>query len=208
MMNEEHNTPKISPPSQGGARGESVGARGGSPMLEAFKTFFKIGIVTFGGGYAMIPLIEEEVVNKHHWVKKEELLDLIAIAQSCPGVFAINISTFIGYKLNKRKGALCATLGAALPSFIIILLIAMFFHQFKDNPVIAAMFRGIRPAVVALIAVPTFRLAQSAKITLTNCWIPIACALAIWALGVSPIIIIVVAAVTGYVYGQFIKPTE
>ena len=162
-------------------------------MLEAFKTFFKIGIVTFGGGYAMIPLIEEEVVNKHHWVKKEELLDLIAIAQSCPGVFAINISTFIGYKLNKRKGALCATLGAALPSFIIILLIAMFFHQFKDNPVIAAMFRGIRPAVVALIAVPTFRLAQSAKITLTNCWIPIACALAIWALGVSPIIIIVVA---------------
>jgi len=123
-------------------------------------------------------------------------------------VFAINISTFIGYKLNKRKGAMCATLGAALPSFIIILLIAMFFHQFKDNPVIAAMFRGIRPAVVALIAVPTFRLAQSAKITLTNCWIPIACALAIWALGVSPIIIIVVAAVAGYVYGQFIKPTE
>ena len=156
----------------------------------------------------MIPMIEQEVVDKHHWVKKEELLDLIAIAQSCPGVFAINISTFIGYKLNKRKGALCATLGAALPSFIIILLIAMFFHQFKDNPVIAAMFRGIRPAVVALIAVPTFRLAQSAKITLTNCWIPIACALAIWALGVSPIIIIVVAAVAGYVYGQFIKPTE
>ena len=141
-------------------------------------------------------------------MKKEELLDLIAIAQSCPGVFAINISTFIGYKLNKRKGALCATLGAALPSFIIILLIAMFFHQFKDNPVIAAMFRGIRPAVVALIAVPTFRLAQTANITLTNCWIPIACALAIWALGVSPIIIIVVAAVAGYVYGQFIKPTE
>ena len=205
MKSEESITqhpPLTSPPSQGGAGGES------SSMLEAFKTFFKIGIVTFGGDYAMIPMIEQEVVDKHHWVKKEELLDLIAIAQSCPGVFAINISTFIGYKLNKRKGALCATLGAALPSFIIILLIAMFFHQFKDNPVIAAMFRGIRPAVVALIAVPTFRLAQSAKITLTNCWIPIACALAIWALGVSPIIIIVVAAVAGYVYGQFIKPTE
>ena len=107
MTNEEHNTPKISPPSQGGAGGESVGAGGeSSSMLEAFKTFFKIGIVTFGGGYAMIPMIEEEVVNKHHWVKKEELLDLIAIAQSCPGVFAINISTFSGYTLNKRKGAL------------------------------------------------------------------------------------------------------
>ena len=209
MMNEEHNTPKISPPSQGGAGGESVGAGGeSSSMLEAFKTFFKIGIVTFGGGYAMIPMIEEEVVNKHHWVKKEELLDLIAIAQSCPGVFAINISTFIGYKLNKRKGALCATLGAALPSFIIILLIAMFFHQFEDNKVVAAIFRGIRPAVVALIAVPTFNLAKSAKINLANCWIPIACALAIWALGVSPILIIVLAGLGGYVYGKYVQPTE
>ena len=177
-------------------------------MKEAFLTFFKIGIVTFGGGYAMIPMIEEEVVNKHHWTSKEELLDLIAIAQSCPGVFAVNISTFIGYKLNKKKGAFCTTLGAALPSFLIILLIAMFFHQFADNNVVAAMFRGIRPAVVALIAAPTFRLAKSARITLTNCWIPIACALAIWALGVSPILIIIVAAVAGYVYGQFIKPTE
>ena len=111
-------------------------------------------------------------------------------------------------KLNKKTGALCTTLGAALPSFIIILLIAMFFHQFADNKVIAAMFRGIRPAVVALIAAPTFRLAKTANISLTNCWIPIACALAIWALGVSPILIIVVAAVAGYVYGQFIKPTE
>ncbi len=177
-------------------------------MKEAFLTFFKIGIVTFGGGYAMIPMIEEEVVNKHHWTNKEELLDLIAIAQSCPGVFAVNISTFIGYKLNKKAGAFCTTLGAALPSFIIILLIAMFFHQFADNKVVAAMFRGIRPAVVALIAVPTFRLAKTASISLTNCWIPIACALAIWALGVSPILIIIIAAVAGYVYGQFIKPTE
>ena len=177
-------------------------------MKEAFLTFFKIGIVTFGGGYAMIPMIEEEVVNKHHWTTKEELLDLIAIAQSCPGVFAVNISTFIGYKLNKKAGAFCTTLGAALPSFIIILLIAMFFHQFADNKVVAAMFRGIRPAVVALIAVPTFRLAKTASISLTNCWIPIACALAIWALGVSPILIIIIAAVAGYVYGQFIKPTE
>ena len=177
-------------------------------MKEAFLTFFKIGIVTFGGGYAMIPMIEEEVVNKHHWTSKEELLDLIAIAQSCPGVFAVNISTFIGYKLNKKAGAFCTTLGAALPSFLIILLIAMFFHQFADNKVVAALFRGIRPAVVALIAAPTFRLAKSARITLTNCWIPIACALAIWALGVSPILIIIVAAVAGYVYGQFIKPTE
>ncbi len=170
---------------------------------ELFKTFFKIGIVTFGGGYAMIPIIETEVVDKHQWLSREELLDLIAIAQSCPGVFAVNISTFVGYKLDKRRGAVCAATATALPSFLIILLIALFFHQFKDNRVVEAIFKGIRPAVVALIAVPTFRLAQKAKITWTNCWIPIVGALAIWALGVSPILIILLAGIGGYVYGQF-----
>ena len=175
---------------------------------ELIKTFFKIGIFTLGGGYAMIPLIEEEVVNKHKWVSREELLDLIAIAQSCPGVFAINIAIFIGYKLRKVSGAIATSLGTALPSFLIILAIAIFFKQFEDNRVIAAMFRGIRPAVVALIAVPTFRMAQRAKITWTNCWIPIVCALAIWGLGVSPIFIILIAGISGYVYGMYIKPTE
>lgn len=173
-----------------------------------FTTFFKIGLFTLGGGYAMIPIIEEEVVNKNKWMSKEEFLDVLAIAQSCPGVFAINMSVFVGYKLRKVKGAICTALGTALPSFIIILMIAMFFQHFEDNKVVAAMFRGIRPAVVALIAVPTFKLAKSARITITNCWIPLVCALAIWALGVSPIIIILVAAISGYVYGQYIKPTE
>ncbi len=176
---------------------------------ESFKTFFKIGIFTLGGGYAMIPLIEEDVVNKKHWVSKEEFLDLIAIAQSCPGVFAINISIFIGYKLRKIRGALAASLGTALPSFLIILLIAMFFHRFEDNPVVAAIFRGIRPAVVALIAVPTFNLAKSANITWANCWIPIAGALAIYLIdGFSPIYLIILAGIGGWIYGKYVKPTE
>ena len=140
---------------------------------ESFKTFFKIGAFTLGGGYAMIPMIEAEVVDKHQWISKEEFIDLIAIAQSCPGVFAINMSVFIGYKMKKTSGAVCSALGTALPSFLIILLIAMFFHQFQDNHVVESIFRGIRPAVVALIAVPTFNLAKSAHITLANCWIPI-----------------------------------
>ena len=176
--------------------------------IESFKTFFKIGIFTLGGGYAMIPLIEAEVVDKHKWISKEEFLDLIAISQSCPGVFAINISTFIGYKLKKTNGAISCALGTALPSFLIILIIAMFFHQFQDNPVIASIFRGIRPAVVALIAVPTFKLAMSAQFTLATIWIPVACALLIWALGVSPIFIILAAGIGGWLYGNLIKPTE
>ena len=177
-------------------------------LTNSFATFFKIGLFTLGGGYAMIPVIEAEVVDKHKWVSKEEFLDLIAIAQSCPGVFAINISTFIGYKLRRVPGAVAAALGTALPSFIIILLIAMFFHSFQDNPVVASIFRGIRPAVVALIAVPTFNLARSAKIGWANCWIPVASALAIWLMGVSPILVILAAGLGGWLYGMFVKPTE
>ena len=169
---------------------------------QSFKTFFKIGIFTLGGGYAMIPLIEEEVVNRHRWVSREEMLDLIAIAQSCPGVFAINIAIFIGYKLNKVRGAIATSLGTALPSFLIILIIAMFFHQFEDNKVVAAMFRGIRPAVVALIAVPTFNLGKRAQLNKFTIWIPIISALAIWLLGVSPIWIIILAGLGGYIYGR------
>lgn len=172
---------------------------------QLFTTFFKIGAFTFGGGYAMIPLIEEEVVEKNKWIEKSEFLDLIAIAQSCPGVFAINISTFIGYKLRGNKGAACSALGTALPSFLLLLLIAMFFHRVMDVKWVAAMFRGIRPAVVALIAVPTFNLAKNAHITWSNCWIPIVTALLIYALGVNPIWIIIAAGAGGFVYGQFLK---
>jgi chromate transporter len=157
---------------------------------------------TLGGGYAMIPIIEEEVVNRHRWVDKEEMLDLIAIAQSCPGVFAINISIFVGYKLKKVRGAIATALGTALPSFLIILAIAMFFHQFEDNRYIAAMFRGIRPAVVALIAVPTFNLGKSAQLNRFTMWIPVVSALLIWLLGVSPIWIIIAAGLGGYIWGK------
>ncbi len=172
---------------------------------ESFRTFFKIGMFTLGGGYAMIPLIEEEVVNRHKWVTKDEMLDLIAIAQSCPGVFAINISIFIGYKLQKTQGAIATALGTALPSFLIILAIAIFFHHFEDNKIIAAMFKGIRPAVVALIAVPTFNLAKQAKLNKFTVWIPVVSALFIWLLGVSPIWIIIIAGIGGYIYGRIVS---
>ena len=172
-------------------------------LAELIKTFFKIGIFTLGGGYAMIPLIEEEVVNKKQWVTKDEMLDLIAIAQSCPGVFAINIAIFIGYKLKKERGAFATAAGTALPSFLIILAIAMFFSQFKDNPIVAAIFRGIRPAVVALIAVPTFNLAKRAELNKWTIWIPIVSALLIWLMGVSPIWIIILAGIGGYLYGKY-----
>ena len=163
---------------------------------------------TIGGGYAMIPLIEAEVVDKKKWVDKQMLLDLIAVAQSCPGVFAVNISIFIGYKLRGVKGALSATLGTAMPSLLCILLIAMFFQHFQNVPWVAATFAGIRPAVVALMAIPTFNMMKQAQISLLNCWIPIASALLIWGLGVNPVYIILAAGIGGYIYGLFLKPSE
>ena len=189
-------------------RGKGKKVKVSNIYWDSFKTFFKIGIFTLGGGYAMIPLIEEEVVNKHHWVDKDEMLDLIAIAQSCPGVFAINIAIFIGYKLRKVRGAIATAFGTALPSFLIILAIAIFFKQFEDNKVVAAIFRGIRPAVVALIAVPTFRLAQRAKLNWYTFWIPIVVALLIWKFGFSPIYVIIIAAIAGYAYGRIVLEND
>ena len=170
--------------------------------LESFRTFFKIGLFTFGGGYAMIPMIETEIVDKKHWISKDELMDLLAIAQSCPGVFAINISIFIGYRLRGVKGGISCAVGTALPSFLIILLIALFFHQFKENPYVAALFRGVRPAVVALIAVPTFNMAKKAKLNKFTIWIPVVSALLIWLCGVSPILIILAAGFAGFFVGK------
>lgn len=170
--------------------------------IEAFSIFFKIGAFTIGGGYAMVPLIENEIVNKRNWVAKEDFIDLLAIAQSAPGVLAVNISIFIGYRLRGIRGSLVTALGTILPSFLIILAIALFFHNFKENPVVERIFKGIRPAVVALIAVPTFSMAKSAKINRYNIWIPVVSALLIWQLNFSPVWIIIAAGVGGYLYGR------
>ena len=178
-----------------------TGGDGGGSL---FTTFFHIGLFTIGGGYAMIPLIEAKVVEERQWISREELLDLMAVAQSCPGIFAVNIAIFIGYKIRGTWGALLATLGCILPSFLIILAIALFFRQFQDNVWVARAFRGIRPCVVALIAAPTFKMAKSAKINLYNIWIPVLGAFLIWMFGVSPIWVIVAAGLGGFLYGKLL----
>lgn len=175
--------------------------------LNAFGTFFKIGLFTIGGGYAMVPLIEEEVVNKKKWITQEEFIDLLAVSQSVPGVFAVNFSIFIGYKLKKFPGAFSLALGTILPSFLIILAIALFFQQFKEYEAVESIFKGIRPAVVALIAAPTFSMAKSAKISKYDVWIPVVSALLIWLMGVSPVYIIAIAGIGGFIYGK-IKPQD
>ena len=168
--------------------------------LKLFISFFKIGAFTFGGGWAMIPLIEREVVDKQNWIKREDFVDALAIAQSLPGVLAVNISILIGNKLRGLKGCLTATLGTILPSFLIILAIAIWFVQTYDNPVVERIFKGIRPAVVALIVSPVFSTAKTARINIKTVIIPIIVAVSIWLGGVSPIWFVLLGAIGGILY--------
>ena len=146
------------------------------------------------------PKVVGDTINS---VVKEDFIDLLALTQSVPGIFAVNIAIFIGYKLRKFRGALAMALGTILPSFFIILAIALFFQQFKQYPIVENIFKGIRPAVVALIAAPTFSMAKSAKINRYTVWIPIVSALLIWVLDVSPVYIIIIAGVGGFIYGKY-----
>ncbi len=159
-----------------------------------FTSFAKVGAFTIGGGYAMIPIIESEVVKKNKWITEEEFLDIIAVAQSAPGLIAVNVSIFIGHKLHGVKGSIVATLGSILPSFIIILLIAAIFTEFKDIPAVQAVFKGIRPVVVSLIAVPVVNMARKNKLNLLTGGIALAAMLLIAFLHISPIWILLTVA--------------
>ena len=169
-----------------------------------FLAFMKIGMFTIGGGYAMLPLIQREVVDRG-WLSKEDFVDVFAVTQSLPGIFAVNISIFVGYRLKKTPGAICCALGTILPSFLIILLIALFFTQVRDNEWVERAFKGLRPAVVALIVVPCLTTARSIKLTKLQLIIPVAAALLIWQVGVSPAWIILAAIAGGLYYGLKIK---
>ena len=172
-------------------------------LFNLFFTFFKIGTFTFGGGWAMISIIEREIVDKHKWLERESFLDLLAVAQSLPGILAVNIAVAIGDKLKGGKGSLVAALGTILPSFCMILIIAIFLTPdlIKNNEVLSAIFKGIRPAVVALIIAPVLNSAKSAKIGIKTIWIPVVVALLIWSklpYVSNPILYIILGGAGGY----------
>lgn len=176
--------------------------------LTLLYIFAKIGLFTIGGGYAMVPLIEREFVDNKKWISREDFIDLLAVAQTVPGILAINMAIFVGYRLKGLRGAIATAFGTAFPSFAIILLIALFFTNFQDNPTVIKVFKGIRPAVVALIAAPCFQMARSAKLTWRNAIIPVIAALLIWLMAVSPIYVIIAGGVGGYLYGYVRRKTK
>lgn len=147
-----------------------------------FLTFAKIGAFTFGGGWAMIAIMEREIVDKRKWLTKEEFLDQLAVAQSMPGILAVNISVAVGDKIAGTRGTVVSALGTILPSFFIILAIAIFLtpDMIKENETVSKIFQGIRPAVVALILAPLVTNWKRAGITWKTAFIPIGAALLIW----------------------------
>ncbi len=173
--------------------------------LQLFLTFAKIGAFTFGGGWAMISIIQREIVDKHKWIALDDFLDLLAVAQSMPGILAVNISVVIGDHLKGLKGSICAAIGTILPSFLMILAIAIFLtpETIKNNAVVSRIFKGIRPAVVALIIAPVLTTARTAGINWKTIIIPVAVALLIYSkipYISNPIIYIVLGAIGGYIY--------
>lgn len=172
-------------------------------LLQLFWTFFKIGAFTFGSGYAMIPLIEREVIDKRRWFEKEDFWNQFTIAQSLPGPFSLNTAVFVGYRMKGRLGAFVSVFGLVIPSFIIILLIAVYLTGFRENSVVEAAFKGIRPAVIALIAVPCITLFKTMKIY--QMAVAIAVALIVWLLGVSPVYFIFGGAIIGILVTFFKK---
>lgn len=173
--------------------------------LELFFTFMKIGAFTLGGGYAMLSMVEKAVVDQKKWIENDEFWDMMAIVQSLPGVFAVNTALYVGQKVAGRKGAFTSMLGAILPSIVIILLLATVFREFRDNPVVERIFKGIRPCVVALILAPSLRMIKSAKVTWETAIIPILAVFLIWWCKISPAYVILTAIAGSLIYALIIE---
>ena len=149
----------------------------------------------------MIPMMEHEIVKRTGWLTQEEFLDILAVAQATPGIFAVDMALHIVHKLGGLRGAIVASVSNVLPSFVIILILATVFQQFKELPLVQYAFRAIRPVVVALIAAPVFSMARSASLSRYTIWIPLVAAILIYFFDVSPVYIILIAGIAGWIYG-------
>ncbi|MDR1112517.1 MAG: chromate transporter [Bacteroidales bacterium] len=176
-------------------------------MLSLFLIFLQIGTFTLGGGLSMLGMIERELVKKRHWIEEQEFWDFVALIQVIPGVFAVNLALYFGYKLKGWRGAAISALGAVLPSILIIILVAAFFNNIRDNEIVIAIFKGVRPAVVALIAYSAIKLWKSMKRSALNLLIPLVSLALILFLKISPVYLVIFAIAGGISYGIIIMKT-
>ncbi len=175
-------------------------------LINLFLTFFKIGAFTFGGGYAMIPIIQREIVENKKLIEDEEFMDAIALAQASPGPIAVNTSIYVGYRINGFLGAVACTLGTVLPSFITILLIAIYFYRFRENAIIDKVFRGIRPAIVALILSAVYKMWTKGTRSWNKIISSLLALIAVLLFKISPIWIVLTGAVVSVLYNKFYSP--
>lgn len=171
-------------------------------LASLFYVFAKIGAFTIGGGYAMVPLIQSEVVDKRNWIDRQEFIDILAVAQSTPGALAINMATFIGFRKKGILGSIAATLGCVLPSFAIILFVAMFFTRLMNVNMVQRAFMGIRPAVAALIAFSVYKIAKTSSIKRLWYIISIAAFVMVQFIKFDPILVIILSGIVGIVLGR------
>lgn len=162
-----------------------------------FWSFLSIGAFTFGGGYAMLPLIRKSLVEKSGWLQDEEFIDAIAVAQSAPGPIAVNIAVITGYKLNGLRGTLAAVLGATLPSFVILIIVATFFLGLQDNRFVRAALTGMRPAIVALMASAVYDIGKNTIRSKQAAVLSIVAIVLLLVVGLHPVLVIVAAAIAG-----------
>ena len=167
--------------------------------LDLFLTFARIGGLTFGGGYAMLPMLQKEVVEKRGWATEEELMDYYALGQCTPGIIAVNVATFVGYKLKGVLGGIFATLGMITPSIIIVGIIAAFISGFQDYEVVQWAFSGIRAAVVALILSAMWKIAKKSLVDIFAVAIFLIVAVLSYCTDISPVIFVLAAGLCGLV---------
>lgn len=172
-------------------------------LLDLYISFVKIGFMTFGGGYAMLPILEREVVEKKKWATNEEILDYYAIGQSTPGIIAINTATFCGYKMAKNIGGVVASLGFITPSIIIITLISSFLKNFSHISAIQHAFGGIRIAVCALVLYSVIKMLRKNANSVGKFMVFLLTFLAIAVFDISPVVLVIVVALIGIVLGRF-----
>lgn len=174
-------------------------------ILKLFCSFLKIGAFTLGGGYAMLSLIQHEIVEKRNWLSESEFFELLAMAQSSPGPIAVNTAVFVGYKTAGFKGACASTFAIVLPSVLIILLIAAYLTTFRANPWVASFFKGARPAVVALIAAPLYSMGKKMRIGKLGLIITLGACVLVTFYNFSPVIIICTTGAFGLTLGCLSK---
>lgn len=167
-----------------------------------FGIFLKVGLLAYGNGFAILPKIRKEMVSRHHMLSDKSFDILVDVAKKCPGVFAVNIAMFLGNRVGGWRTAVAAAVAVVLPSLFVALALVALVVGFDDSAIVSKVLMGVRPAVVALLACSVFKMAKVADVSVRSIWIPVACVLVVYFFGISPLLVVLVAGIAGFLWGR------